>query len=272
MTTTRPRDRHRERRLAGAPNRTVTDRPVVPTLSDPPTPTDRGRRPAVAAAAAAALVATVGATGWAMGHHDPLARSAGAIGPTTLTTAYNSSCGLTGGNAVEPSVAPTADWQDVGITSLPISTAYGPGQRSATASWSCFARTPSGAVLAAWTIPFRADVAKDFAGVVHRQTVPGPGQDALLKLGQVAHPLTDRVEPLGFKLVNYSPDAATVDFHVTQYSRHFHCAAVVQWAGGTAGDWLLRLQPDGNALATCQPLPDDRTEQFVPWGPLTAAR
>jgi hypothetical protein len=127
-------------------------------------------------------------------------------------------------------------------------------------------------VLAAWTIPFRADIAKDFAGVVHRQTVPGPGQDALLKLGQISHPLTDRVEPLGFQLVTYSPDAATVDFHVTQYGHHFHCAAAVQWAGGTAGDWLLRLQADGNTLSTCQPLAGSQTGRFISWGPLTAAR
>jgi hypothetical protein len=126
-------------------------------------------------------------------------------------------------------------------------------------------------VLAAWTIPFRTAVAKDFAAVVRGQTLPGSGQDALLREGQAPHPLTDRVEPLGFKIVSYSPDAATVSFHVIQYSQDFRCAAQVQWAGGTTGDWLLRLQPDGNTLSPCQRLPSAEAGRFVPWGPAPAA-
>jgi hypothetical protein len=107
--------------------------------------------------------------------------------------------------------------------------------------------------------------------VVRWQTLPGPGQNALLKQGQVPHSLTDRVEPLGFRIVSYSPDVATVSFHVTQYGQDFRCAAQVQWTGGTTGDWLLRLQPDGNTLSTCQRLQPAEAGQFVRWGPAPAA-
>jgi hypothetical protein len=128
-----------------------------------------------------------------------------------------------------------------------------------------------GAVLAAWTIPFRTDVAKDFTAVVRDQTLPGPGQDALLKQGQIPHPLTDRVEPLGFKILSYTPDAASVSFHVTQYGHDFRCGAEVAWVGGATGDWLLRLQPDGNVLSTCRPLAATETGEFVAWGPIATA-
>jgi len=273
VTTTRPRQRYRERRFAWTPQVPATSTstvPAVPATSSVAAAASDRRHPALLAGAFA-LVATLGAAGWAVGGHDPLAGTALASGPATLTTAYNSACGLAGGNAATPAAAPSINWQDFGITSLPISPVYGPGRRSAAATWSCFARTPTGAVLAAWTIPFRTAVATDFAAVVRGQTLPGPEQAALLERGQARHQLTDRVEPLGFKIVAYSPDAATVSFHVTQYGQDFRCAAQVQWAGGSTGDWLLRLQPDGHTLSTCQRLATAEAGHFVPWGPAPAA-
>jgi hypothetical protein len=276
MTTTRPRQRYRERKFAWqSPDSPTTapSAPAAPTAAvlpiGPVAPPEVRRRPTVLAGALT-LIATLGAAGWGVGHHDPLAGTTVAPGPTTLTTAYNSACGLAGGNAATPAAAPTITWQNFGIASLPISTVYGPGRRSDAATWSCFARTPTGAVLAAWTIPFRTAVAKDFSAVVRGQTLPGPGQNALLKQGQVAHSLTDRVEPLGFRILSYSPDLATVSFHVTQYGQDFRCAAQVQWTGGATGDWLLRLQPDGNTLSTCQRLKPAEAGQFVRWGPASA--
>jgi hypothetical protein len=159
-------------------------------------------------------------------------------------------------------------WQNVDGAWLPVSTTAGPGRRSATGPWSCFARTPTGAVLAALTISTRMGVATDFAGVVKAQTLPGPGQEVQLKKGQERHPANDQALPVGFKVNSYDPAAATITFYVRQRGLTGRCSSTVQWVGGAGGDWLLRLAPDGSSVSACERVPDDLAGlDFVAWGP-----
>jgi hypothetical protein len=183
--------------------------------------------------------------------------------------AYDSACGLHGGTTATPTTAPDVQWQNDDGAWLPVSTTEGPARRSTTGAWSCFAHTPTGAVLAALTIPTRLGVVGDFAGVVKQQTLPGPGQDARLKQGQNRNAANDQVTPFGFAINSYDDTAATVTFYVSKRGVSVRCASTVQWAGGTHGDWLLRLASDGSVASDCEQVPaaGQRAPGFVPWGP-----
>jgi hypothetical protein len=196
------------------------------------------------------------------------AATTGSHGKNSPAAAYGSACGLTGGSTAPPAEAPTVQWQNVDGAWLPVSTTQGPGRRSATGPWSCYAHTPTGAVLAALTIPTLLGVTGGFAGVVKQQTVPGPGQDALLKQGQSRNAANDQVTPFGFAINSYDDTAATVTFYVRKRASSIRCSSTVQWIGASNGDWDLRLATDGSVASACEQVPDaQRAPGFVSWGP-----
>jgi hypothetical protein len=223
-----------------------------PAAVDPATPGRKRRRAGLAGVVvlAAAAVATVALT---TGHHHP------------ARPAYDSACGLTGGTVATPKTAPVTQWQNLNGWYLPVTTAYGPGTRSATGAWSCYAHTPTGAVLAAWTIPVRIESAKDFASVVRQQTVGGAGQQALLTQGQ-DHSSAMLPVPLGFRIDSYSKNAAAVTFHVRQAGAEAACAAGLRWQPGVSSDWVLDLQPNGDMYMSCVPWAAGGAE-YIDWSP-----
>jgi hypothetical protein len=208
---------------------------------------------------AAGLVLILAATGaaWAAlsGGHDHAAAPIG----------YGSACGLVGGDTAMPTKGPAVQWQNIDGNWLPISTTQGPGRRSATAPWTCYAHTPTGAVLAAWDIPGRM-VPGTLAAVVKQQTLPGPGQAALLASGLGAGPV-DEV-PVGFEINAYDGGTATITLYAQKAAVVARCSTALQWVGGDKGDWALRLAPDGSGRVGCeQVLTDLRPQNFVAWGP-----
>jgi hypothetical protein len=250
---------------------------AAPQTETPPTSPDLDSRtdkrvPLIAAAALAiAAIATVTLT--AGRHADrpaaaaapvpaPAAVSANAAQPA-LGSSYDSACGLTGGSSATPTAAPATDWQVVNGWYLPVTTTHGPGRRTTNGPWSCFARTPFGAVLAAWTIPDRIELAHDFTTVVRQQVIPGTGQGNLLRQGQ-DHSQFVPPEPLGFRIDAYSNDAATVSFHMRQAATDMSCTAQVHWQDGAQNDWVLVVQPNGDMFSVCAPL-QDGAPQFVEW-------
>jgi hypothetical protein len=220
---------------------------------------------ALAAAATASVLLTTG-------HHGDRSDAATATPPApaaptavapVLGSSYDSACGLTGGSSATPTFAPTTDWQAINGWYLPVTTAYGPGRRSVTGAWSCFARTPYGAVLAAWTIPSRIELSRDFTTVVRQQVLPGTGQANLLRQGQ-DHSQIMPPEPLGFRIDSYSNDAATISFHMRQAAADVSCTAQVHWQNASQNDWVLAIQPNGDMYSVCAPL-QQATPQFVEW-------
>jgi hypothetical protein len=221
-------------------------------------------------AAAILAVAALATAGITVGQHAnaPVAAAATLPAPApaggpALGSSYDSACGLTGGTSTTASSAPSTDWQVINGWYLPVTTAYGPGRRSTTGPWSCFARTPYGAVLAAWTIPDRLALARDFSEVLRQQVLPGTGQANLLRAGRDDAAMIP-AEPLGFRIEDYSNDSATIAFHTQQGSADMSCATRVQWQPGAQNDWVLVPQPNGDALSTCAPLPAS-TPEFVDW-------
>jgi hypothetical protein len=247
----------------------ATAKGILMTMTtDPPTTTGPGepRRPNRGRVITGAAAATVGvaALAWAVGHGHPDAAPAAA--------AYESACGLRDGPTDRPTGSLDVQWQNMDGSWQPVSATEGPGLRNPTGAWSCYAHTPTGAVLAAYNIQARITVAADFPGVVKQQTRPGTGQTALLKLGQQRTPASDQVSPAGFTINAYDPSAATVTFYLRQPGRGFtgRCSASVQWVGGRTGDWQLLLSPDGASVSNCEQaqIPADGTASgFVAWGP-----
>ncbi|MGQ0632490.1 MAG: hypothetical protein ACT4P1_15835 [Sporichthyaceae bacterium] len=193
----------------------------------------------------------------------PAGNAVSTLVPSLSEASYDSACGLTGGSTQIPTSAePGTEWRDIDGFQLPINAQHGPGKRSETGAWSCFARTPTGALLAAYTIPGRIGTAKDFAAVVKNQTVPGVGQTALLRKGQSA-PTSDPAVPFGFVIDRYTSDEATVTYYLRQTGIEATCSFHVQWFGGATGDWLIRPETNGNDGVCIQGAP----ARYVPWGP-----
>ncbi|TCI96376.1 hypothetical protein [Aeromicrobium sp. IC_218] len=172
---------------------------------------------------------------------------------------YESACGLRGGSLQMPTQEPAdLKWERADGWAFPVSPSAGPGRRPADGPWSCFARTPMGAALAAYTIGFRLAVVEDFEAAVRQQVAPGVGQQALLQLGQ--EPAEDTVDTKGFVIESYSPDAAVVSYLLVQQGRNFTCSTEVQWRDG---DWVLRALADGSTSSGCI---ESTPTRYVPWG------
>ena len=179
--------------------------------------------------------------------------------PLAAPVSAESACGLPGTPGDGTGGAAEARWQTVGAYALPVSTTDGPGNRIQSGPWSCFTRTPSGAVLAGITISVRASgAAENWRDVIRTQTMPGAGQDAALagSLGEA-----DQVTVRGFTVVAYSPDRATVRYYLHSPKIDASCTTDVQWSGG---DWRLVLGEDGSTSSGCS---QGAPVSFIPWGP-----
>lgn len=179
--------------------------------------------------------------------------------PAPTAEGYESACGLRGGSLQMPTQEPAdLKWERIDGWAYPISPSAGPGRRPADGPWSCFARTPMGAVLAAYTIDLRLAYVDDYAAAVRQQVVPGIGQQALLEKGQ--QPSEVVTDTKGFVIESYSPDDAVVSLYVVHQSRSFTCSIEVQWRNG---DWALRALPDGSTASGCI---ESVPTRYVAWG------
>lgn len=177
-------------------------------------------------------------------------------GPAVV--AVESSCGLAGTPGPDAAGATAANWENVNGWPLPTSTTDGPGRKTRGA-WSCYTRTPAGAVLAGYVIGMRVSgVTDDWEATVRQGTLPGPGRDELL----TATPnLVSVTTPRGFHVVAYSADAATIRYRLELNGQDYACLTDVAWS---EGDWRLVLSDDGSTASGCvQGIPDE----FTPWGP-----
>lgn len=216
------------------------------------------RRRLLITGAAAVIVAGVVFAGVTLISPDAPAPSPPAQ-PSAPTSAALSACGLPGSAGADAPGAVTATWTLVGAYSLPVSATDGPGVQVPAGPWSCFTHTPSGAVLAGITIGMRANgVAENWQDVARAQTMPGPGQDALL-----AKPLPDAevVTVRGFSIAGYSDQRATIRYYLHSSSADASCTTDVQWSND---DWRLVLTDNGSTSSGCAlGAPAD----FTPWGP-----
>lgn len=213
----------------------------------------RTRRIVVGTAAAAAVVLAVCVGVVVSGRN-----STSAVVPPPVL-AGESACGLPGTPGDSADGATAVTWTSVAGWPLPTSKTDGPGVRDPHGSWSCYARTRSGAVLAGYVIPMLVGgLADDRAAVIRQQTIPGPGQEVLL--GTVPNS-QQVITPRGFYVAAYSDDVATIRYRLTTATGDFACTTDVRW---TDGDWRLVLGDDGSTSSGCA---NGTPDQFTPWGP-----
>lgn len=120
----------------------------------------------------------------------------------------------------EPTSAPDAEWSLFSTVALPSSVSDGPAKVDGDVG-RCFARTPTGAMLASIQVPIRVMHAADWRPVTELQTT-GPGKKQLIKVREDTGPppepdMGELGQIAGFRIVTYSPDTAVVEI-VTRFA------------------------------------------------------
>lgn len=173
-------------------------------------------------------------------------------------------CGLTDvalSGTVEQ--APPAQWSLVGTIAAPTVDGQGPGVVDEDGFRSCFAHTPTGAVVAAANLAALGSYAPVRDRFNHEAIAPGPGRDVLLAEPS-SHGASDgaRAQLVGFRLLRYTGDQADLDLAFrTNTGQLFGFTVFLGWAGG---DWKVRLADDGSDLSSVSPITD--LSGYVAWG------
>ncbi|MFI1185711.1 hypothetical protein [Streptomyces californicus] len=168
--------------------------------------------------------------------------------------------------ATPPKSPADLKWKVYQSEVVPVSATAGPLMYDG-AVWSCFARTPLGAVLAAHSIASKMG-GSDWRTVVEKQFTRGPGTEALKETRAGIPDESSSATPdgdgayAGFNLITYDKDRAT-----TRTLMRFADGA---YATGTIsvvwedGDWKLRPTLSGSITESITPI--SGPAGFVLWG------
>jgi len=155
-----------------------------------------------------------------------------------------------------PTAAPVTAWADYHGVLIPTSATAGPARVTGDVA-SGFAHSPTGALLAATQLPVRRILAADWATVLTRSVVPGPGvavwRSTRSQLGtEITPPAGGWTQTAGYRFLAYNPDQAVVQFLNSASTGDFTVTVTtVAWTGG---DWKLVLQPDGDDTPDTTPV------------------
>lgn len=191
--------------------------------------------------------------------------ASGEVASSTPATTSDSTCGLEDGDQVVPVAAPPdTEWELVGSIAAPTAPeTFGPG-RVRNGLRSCFARSPLGALYAAVNVVATTSVPEQREAVVRELTAVGDAR--ALALEQLAAegeptPSDTRVQVVGFAILNYDQDSATIDLATrVDTGGYAHVPLTMRWE---QGDWKLVPAPDGRLTAGIGQIPD--LTGYVPW-------
>ena len=194
--------------------------------------------------------------------HEPLPAAAAPTAATD-TAQQPSVCGLPDvqlSGTVDK--APAAQWSLLGTTAAPAVEGQGPGRIEDDGFRSCFAHTPTGAVVAAANLAAMGSYAPLRPRFNREAIAPGPGRDAVL-----AKPLpqggTDgvRLQLAGFRLLRYTGAQADLDLALlASTGQLFGATLFLEWA---EGDWKARMADDGSDLSSISPI--NSLNGYVAW-------
>lgn len=158
---------------------------------------------------------------------------------------------------------PEATWSLIGSTAAPSIKGEGPGKVDSDGYPSCFARTPTGAVVAAANYLALGSYPPLRKKFFSEAAVPGPGRDALLKTppdGAGSSGVT--IQTAGFRVIRYDGSKADIDIAVRASNGVFASGVFnLQWV---EGDWKLGVADDGSQLSPVTQIPS--LSGYVPWG------
>lgn len=219
--------------------------------------------------AAAALITVIAALGlvWTVaglfGSDDP-PPAAAAPAQTQTAPSDPSVCGLTEvAMAGTVEAAPVTEWTLVGTTAAPAVDGAGPGVVDADGFRSCYARTPTGALVAAANYGALGSYAPVRDRFNRQAFAPGPGRDAMLAAAKKSPTRSSgaRVQYAGFRVLRYTGEQADIDLALrTNTGVLMGMVVYLQWDGG---DWKIRLADDGADLTSFTQLTD--LSGYLPW-------
>ncbi|MFJ6419176.1 hypothetical protein [Paeniglutamicibacter sp. NPDC091659] len=180
---------------------------------------------------------------------------------------YESSCGLSGGSVDLPDkdFVNQIKWQESKGRKLGVSKTAGPG-RMENGVWSCYARTPEGALLAMNNLTFQlgglAESKAAWTQIATYQTVNETGTKALLADGMPTIPQTNDGEYRGIVIDGYTDNYADLSWYLydKELLRPYVCSAKMQWQNG---DWKMVLQNNGNLSSGCSH--EEPQGDYVEW-------
>ncbi len=173
-------------------------------------------------------------------------------------------CGL---SAVEMSgtvnAPPTATWVLVGTMAAPSVTAQGPGRIDEDGFRSCYARTPTGALLSASNYVAMVSSQPTTLKSVSNLAANGPGRDYALSQMAELSPVQNglRMQVAGFQIVSYTGRLASVDLAFRTSSGPVVSQVIdLTWE---QGDWKIRYSDVGNFLSPAHAL--DSLRGYISW-------
>lgn len=196
----------------------------------------------------------------------------GPASPSADGAAADSPAGQSGGASVcgldavrmkgTVNIRPDATWELVGSTQAPSVKNEGPGKIDDDGFRSCFARTPTGSLVAAGNFLAMGSYAPVRKKFFTQSTVPGPGRDALLKKPiETSASDTPSIEIAGFHFLHYDGNTADIDIAI-RASNGVMASGVfnLQWVDG---DWKLKVADDGGEFTPIRPI--QSLADYVPW-------
>jgi hypothetical protein len=202
---------------------------------------------------------------WSGATNTPPPAATAAAGPTA-SAATGDGCPAGPVSTALPTTVPAdLQWATGGYEPLPFSATSGPFRESAVGLPECFAHSPMGAVIAAWTI--NADLfSTGWRQAITTQVARTAGYPRLLTELEATPPDgTPGVDsPAGFTVLAATADTVTVDLVLQGPGNGglIGCPLTVSWVGG---DWQLAPRADGTL--TTMPCPAVDPGTFVTWGP-----
>ncbi|TCC40595.1 hypothetical protein [Kribbella speibonae] len=152
---------------------------------------------------------------------------------------------------------PLVTWQFEGAMLIPLQAASGPAATSPNGVRSCFAHSPTGAVLAAMVMLGQLQNQAVGISALKSRVVPGPGRDAAIAAAQQSAktPKTanGEVQFAAFKVLDYPPNATRAIIQVVADLNNKAYGAMPVTLRWYKSDWYVELQEDGTLNGSVEP-------------------
>jgi hypothetical protein len=162
------------------------------------------------------------------------------------------------GQAIPRVAAPLAvTWQFEGKMLIPIQAASGPASTSANGVRSCFAHSPTGAVLAAMVLLGQLQNPEVGVAALQTRAYPGPGRSAAIaeakKTAMTPSTVDGDIQFAGFKVLDYPPNATRTIIQVVADLNGRAYGAMPVTMRWYKNDWYVELQTDGSFNGSLEP-------------------